>query len=129
MEQVYAFIKMKVMKGDIKLHTVIVFYVSYDFESFKCIRATLYLIMFSFRYVFWTEFGNTAQIVRANMDGTSKSFIAKKQIGWPNGLTLDFKSKVCTHFHLKFTSLMFFFVSNLNHFLYSKPIVLDGWVL
>ncbi|XP_065930463.1 low-density lipoprotein receptor-related protein 4 isoform X3 [Magallana gigas] len=43
-------------------------------------------------YVFWTEFGNTAQIVRANMDGTSKSFIAKKQIGWPNGLTLDFKT-------------------------------------
>lgn len=47
-------------------------------------------------YLFWTEFGNTTEVVRANMDGTTKSYIATTQIGWPNGLTIDFTCKVCT---------------------------------
>lgn len=27
------------------------------------------------------------------MDGTSKTYIATQQIGWPNGLTIDFACK------------------------------------
>lgn len=41
------------------------------------------------RYLFWTEFGRKTEIGRANMDGTSKSYIVTKEIGWPNGLTID----------------------------------------
>lgn len=70
------------------------------------------LYCFYFRYLFWTEFGSTTEVVRANMDGTSKSYIATTQIGWPNGLTIDFKCNVCTFFYLKFISLMFFFTFN-----------------
>lgn len=46
-----------------------------------------------FRYLFWTEFGNITEIGRTNMDGTSKIYIATTQIGWPNGLTIDFTCK------------------------------------
>eukprot|EP00105_Crassostrea_gigas_P037659 XP_019921807.1 PREDICTED: low-density lipoprotein receptor-related protein 4-like isoform X2 [Crassostrea gigas] len=43
-------------------------------------------------YMFWTEFGIITEIGRTNMDGTSKIYIATTQIGWPNGLTIDFTS-------------------------------------
>lgn len=43
--------------------------------------------------LFWTEFGNVTEIGRAHMDGTSKTYIATQQIGWPNGLTIDFASQ------------------------------------
>ena len=32
-------------------------------------------------------------IRRAYMDGTSTSYIATKDLTWPNGLAIDFKSK------------------------------------
>ncbi|XP_056012123.1 low-density lipoprotein receptor-related protein 4-like [Ostrea edulis] len=43
-------------------------------------------------FLYWTEFGNVTQIGRAYMDGTSKMYIATTDIGWPNGLTIDFTS-------------------------------------
>lgn len=43
-------------------------------------------------YLFWTAFGNITEIGRTNMDGTSKIYIATTEIGWPNGLTIDFTS-------------------------------------
>lgn len=48
-----------------------------------------------FRYLFWTEVGNTAQIGRSNMDGTSKSYIVTADLGWPNGLAIDFACIFC----------------------------------
>ncbi|XP_062567175.1 low-density lipoprotein receptor-related protein 2-like [Saccostrea cucullata] len=43
-------------------------------------------------FLFWTEFGNITEIGRAYMDGSSKTYIATTDIGWPNGLAIDFTS-------------------------------------
>ncbi|XP_061184427.1 low-density lipoprotein receptor-related protein 4-like [Saccostrea echinata] len=43
-------------------------------------------------FLFWTEFGNLTEIGRAYMDGSSKTYIATTDIGWPNGLAIDFIS-------------------------------------
>lgn len=59
----------------------------YNLNSPKDI--TLYI---SKGFLFWTEFGRKTEIGRANMDGTSKSYIVTKEIGWPNGLTIDLTS-------------------------------------
>nr|XP_022323823.1 low-density lipoprotein receptor-related protein 4-like isoform X2 [Crassostrea virginica] len=41
-------------------------------------------------FLFWVEFGNNTQIGRAHMDGTTKIYIATADLGWPNGLAIDF---------------------------------------
>ncbi|XP_078326898.1 low-density lipoprotein receptor-related protein 6-like isoform X2 [Crassostrea virginica] len=41
-------------------------------------------------FLFWVEFGNNTQIGRAYMDGTTKIYIATADLGWPNGLAIDF---------------------------------------
>nr|XP_022325441.1 low-density lipoprotein receptor-related protein 6-like isoform X3 [Crassostrea virginica] len=41
-------------------------------------------------FLFWVEFGNTAQISRANMDGTARICIATTNLGLPTGLAIDF---------------------------------------
>lgn len=46
-----------------------------------------------FRFLFWTEVGEKTKIGRANMDGTSKTYILT-DVGWPNGLTIDYTCKV-----------------------------------
>ncbi|XP_061183615.1 low-density lipoprotein receptor-related protein 2-like [Saccostrea echinata] len=43
-------------------------------------------------FLYWTEFGNITEIGRSYMDGTSKKYIATTDIGWPNGLAIDFIS-------------------------------------
>ncbi|XP_061184437.1 low-density lipoprotein receptor-related protein 4-like [Saccostrea echinata] len=43
-------------------------------------------------FMYWTEFGNITQIGRSYMDGTSKFYIATNDIGWPNGLAIDFET-------------------------------------
>ncbi|XP_062570264.1 prolow-density lipoprotein receptor-related protein 1-like [Saccostrea cucullata] len=41
-------------------------------------------------FLYWTAFGNIAEISRSYMDGTSKMYIATTNIGWPNGFSIDF---------------------------------------
>ena len=48
---------------------------------------------FIHRFLFWVEFGNTAQISRANMDGTARICIATTNLGLPTGLAIDFACK------------------------------------
>ena len=50
------------------------------------------------RFLFWVEFGNNTQIGRAHMDGTTKIYIATADLGWPNGLAIDF---ACMYFIMK----------------------------
>lgn len=52
-----------------------------------------------FRFLFWTELGKITKIGRANMDGTSKTYILR-DIGWPNGLTIDYTGKRLEHIFL-----------------------------
>ena len=46
----------------------------------------------SFRFMYWTDWGEMPKIERAGMDGTSqrRSVIIDRNIYWPNGLTLDY---------------------------------------
>ncbi|XP_056009049.1 low-density lipoprotein receptor-related protein 4-like isoform X1 [Ostrea edulis] len=44
-------------------------------------------------FLYWTEFGNITEIGRAYMDGTSKIYIATTDLGWPNGLAIDYTSE------------------------------------
>ena len=38
--------------------------------------------------IFWTDWGKQPRIERANQDGSDRTVIIQKDIGWPNGLTI-----------------------------------------
>ena len=40
--------------------------------------------------MYWTDWGSSAKIEKASMDGTSRSVLIGTNLGWPNGLTLDY---------------------------------------
>lgn len=40
--------------------------------------------------MYWTDWGSSAKIEKASMDGTSRSVLIDTNLGWPNGLTLDY---------------------------------------
>lgn len=50
--------------------------------------AVLYL-----RYLFWTDWGHIAKIERANLDGSERKVLINTDLGWPNGLTLDYDTR------------------------------------
>lgn len=50
--------------------------------------ALLYL-----RYLFWTDWGHIAKIERANLDGSERKVLINTDLGWPNGLTLDYDTR------------------------------------
>lgn len=55
--------------------------------------------MFSFflfcpiSYVFWSDWGRLPKIERAYLDGSSRRVIVATELGWPNGLTVDYEAK------------------------------------
>ena len=49
-------------------------------------------IMFTcFRHMYWTDWGENPKIERANLDGSSRVPIIDSDLGWPNGVAVDFK--------------------------------------
>jgi hypothetical protein len=44
--------------------------------------------------MFWTAIGDSPHIGRANMDGMNASHIVSSDIGWPNGLTIDYDGEL-----------------------------------
>lgn len=44
---------------------------------------------FFFRYMYWTDWGETPRIERAGMDSSTRKIIVDSDIYWPNGLTID----------------------------------------
>ena len=40
--------------------------------------------------MYWTDWGKTPKIERAYMDGTERTTIVTTNLGWPNGLCLDY---------------------------------------
>lgn len=48
---------------------------------------------FFFRYLFWTDWGHVAKIERANLDGSERKILINTDLGWPNGLTLDYDTR------------------------------------
>ena len=49
-------------------------------------------LFLSFSYMFWTDWGDKSKIEKCGMNGDPKSrqVIVNKNIGWPNGLTIDY---------------------------------------
>ena len=47
-----------------------------------------------FRFIFISDWGPNAHIERAWMDGSNRDVIVKDKIEWPNGLTLDYASRI-----------------------------------
>lgn len=41
--------------------------------------------------MFWTDWGQDAKIERAALDGTERLVIVGTELGWPNGLALDYE--------------------------------------
>ena len=40
-------------------------------------------------HLFWTDWGEEPHIGRADMDGKNRRIIIRKNLRWPNGLTID----------------------------------------
>ena len=51
------------------------------------------LAFYLFRYLFWTDWGHIAKIERANLDGSERKILINTDLGWPNGLTLDYDTR------------------------------------
>ena len=45
------------------------------------------------RYLFWTDWGDKPKIERSEMDGSNRRVIIRRNIHWPNGLTIDYSAQ------------------------------------
>ena len=45
-------------------------------------------------YLFITDWGREAKVLRADMDGRNMRTLVREKVGWPNGITLDLPMKV-----------------------------------
>lgn len=43
--------------------------------------------------MYWTDWGSTPKITRANLDGSNPRPIVRGQLKWPNGLVIDAASQ------------------------------------
>ena len=41
--------------------------------------------------MYWTDWGKVPKIERANLDGSDRTVLVNRSLGWPNGLALDFE--------------------------------------
>jgi len=46
-----------------------------------------------YRMLFWTDWGDSAKIERSAMDGSDRREILSTDLGFPNGLTIDYATK------------------------------------
>ncbi|GIY34998.1 low-density lipoprotein receptor-related protein 4 [Caerostris darwini] len=44
-------------------------------------------------YLFWSDWGKPPKIERAYLDGTGRRVIVATDLGWPNGLTIDYEAR------------------------------------
>ena len=52
---------------------------------------TIELYLYDFRFLFWTDWGNNSKIERSYLDGSDRRTLINKDLGWPNGLAIDYK--------------------------------------
>ena len=57
--------------------------------------------------MFWTDWGDYPKIERASMDGdpSTRVTLVEGNIGWPNGLTLDYENKRLYWVEAKFNEI------------------------
>jgi hypothetical protein len=46
-----------------------------------------------FRYLYWTDWGNNPKIERSFLDGSSRYTVIGTDLGFPNGLALDYAAR------------------------------------
>ncbi|XP_076114053.1 low-density lipoprotein receptor-related protein 4-like [Mytilus galloprovincialis] len=44
-------------------------------------------------YMYWTDWGKLPKIQRADMDGSNRTVLVDKNLGWPNGIVIDKQSQ------------------------------------
>lgn len=47
----------------------------------------------SFRLLFWTDWGSIPKIERSNLDGSDRIVLVNTSLGWPNGLSIDYRTR------------------------------------
>lgn len=45
------------------------------------------------RLLFWTDWGNRSKIERSYLDGSDRKVLLNEDVGWPNGLTIDYEMR------------------------------------
>ena len=45
------------------------------------------------RILFWTDWGSIPSISRASMDGTNRTLLHSRYLGWPNALAIDYPTQ------------------------------------
>ena len=72
-------------------------------EMFKNsdISTTICFLFFFYRYMYWTDWGQSPKIERCGMDGNNRQVIVSQEHGleWPNGLTIGKLIKMNFHIH------------------------------
>ena len=48
------------------------------------------MCLFLFRHMYYTDWGRNPRIERASMAGRNPQQLINTDVGWPNGLTIDF---------------------------------------
>lgn len=43
--------------------------------------------------MFWSDWGSKPEIARANMDGSEDLSFVNTNVGWPNGLAIDYPNE------------------------------------
>lgn len=43
--------------------------------------------------MYWSDWGENPSIERAYLDGTQRQIIVKQDLGFPNGITIDFRDR------------------------------------
>ena len=46
------------------------------------------------RKIYWTDWGSSPKIERANYDGSGRTTVANTDLKWPNGMTIDYNGTV-----------------------------------
>lgn len=46
-----------------------------------------------FRKIYWSDWGTSPKIERANYDGTERVVLVNRDLKWPNGMAIDYKGR------------------------------------
>lgn len=63
------------------------------FPKVSLVVLTPVIFFSSSSFLFWTDWGNIAKIERSHLDGSERKVLINTDLGWPNGLTLDYDTR------------------------------------
>lgn len=51
------------------------------------------MLSISIRFLYWSDWGESPRIERAYLDGSQRKVIINQDLGFPNGITIDYKER------------------------------------